>query len=125
MSTTDEIFQYLQGQGLQPNKTDFGIAFKYQMCNFLIFHDENDDLFLSLALPGIYDVNDDNMLDALMAANEVNNHNKVIKVVINDGNTWVMYESLLDSTPVYDDIIPRALGMLMGGRQTFYDALKK
>ena len=33
----DELFEYLANDGLRPEKTDFGIYFRYNMCSFAIF----------------------------------------------------------------------------------------
>ena len=121
MSTIKEdIMSYMSSQGLQPQDTDFGIYFKYQMLNFLIFWDEEDYLFLRICLPNIFDVDDDNRTDALEACNTVTYEMKVAKCFINDGSVWVATEQLLDSTPEFDDIIPRSLNILTQGRREFY-----
>ena len=48
-----EIFDYLKSQGLQPEETPFGIYFKYQMLNFLVFHEDEDSQFFRIALPEV------------------------------------------------------------------------
>ncbi len=125
MSTNESVLSYLKSQGLIPQETDYGIIFKYQMCNFLIFKDEDDQSFLQIAMPGIYDVKEETMLDVLMACNIVNNGTKVVKAVVNDDSVWILYEIIIDSTPVYDDFIPRGLQTLLHGREIFYQALKE
>lgn len=125
MSTNESVLSYLKSQGLVPQETDYGIIFKYQMCNFLIFKDEDDQSFLQIAMPGIYDVTEDTMLDVLMACNDVSRSVKVSKAIINDDSVWLLYELVLDSTPVLDDIIPRGLQILMSARDMFYKNLKE
>lgn len=125
MSTNDAIFDYLKGQGFLPEKTEYGIAFKFQMMNFIILKDDDDQSFLQLVMPGIYDVTEDTMVDVLIACNKVNNSLKVAKIVVNDDSVWVLYEIIIDSTPEYDDLIPRGLQTLMHGREAFYSALKE
>lgn len=124
MSTNESVLNYLKSQGLMPEETNFGIAFKYQMCSFLIFKDEDDQSFIQMAMPGIYEVKEDTMLDVLMACNEVNKGVKVSKAIINDDSVWLLYELVLDSTPVLDDVIPRGLQILMSSRDMFYKNLK-
>ena len=45
----DELFEYLANDGLRPEKTDFGIYFRYNMCSFAIFWDEDDAQRLCVA----------------------------------------------------------------------------
>lgn len=125
MSTNDAIFDYLKGQGFLPEQTEFGIAFKFQMVNFIILKDDDDQSFLQLVMPGIYEVKEDTMLDVLLACNTINNGLKVSKAVVNDDNVWLLYEIVIDSTPVYDDLIPRGIQTLMHARDAFYNALKE
>ena len=120
-----EIFDYLKGEGLQPEETAFGIYFKYQMRNFLIFHEEEDSQFFRLALPGIYDVDENNRIDALEAVNQVNRDFKVAKALIPDDDVWITTEHLLDADPKYDDIIPRSLHILLQAQDMFYDEIQK
>lgn len=119
-----EIIEYLADQGLRPKDQPYGISFNYQMLNYVIRYDEDDDQFLQIVLPGIFDVNADNRVDALEAANVVNDQRKVVKCVVLDDTVWVLAEQLLDSTPDYDDILPRAINMLQQAREAFYEALR-
>jgi hypothetical protein len=124
MSTNDYILKFLKGEGLMPEETDFGITFKYQMCNFLIFKDDDDQSFIQIVMPGIYDVKEDTMFDVLLACNEVNKSIKVAKAIVNEDSVWILYELVLDSSPVYEDVIPRGLDTLMSARGIFYQKLK-
>ena len=122
----DEIINYLQSEGLMPSKDGDGdIVFKYQMKNFIIFDTTDDEQYLQIALPGIYEVNEDNLVEVLAACNSVCRSIKVSKAIVTGDNksVWVVYESMLDTTPVYGDIIPRALEILMAGQRSFYDAI--
>ena len=120
-----EIFDFLRSEGLQPEETPFGIYFKYQMLNFLIFHEEDDSLFFRMALPGVCDVDENNRADMLEAANAVNARMKVAKAFIPEDDVWITTEQLLDTDPKYDDIIPRSLHILVQARDVLYDELQK
>jgi hypothetical protein len=127
MSVIDDIFSYLKNEGLVPERTSFGIGFKYQMLSYVIIEDENDQNFVQIALPKLLDVDENNMLDALMACNKVNDNKKVIKALVSEEgkSVWILYETVIDSTPVYDDILPRAVKYLSAGRDFFFEALKE
>ena len=78
-----------------------------------------------MALPGIYNVDDNNRDDALYAANEVNMEWKVIKTVVLSDEVWVVAEQLIDKDPNLSDLVPRTIQILMSGRRSFYEHLEK
>ncbi|MBO4786755.1 MAG: hypothetical protein IKZ61_00480 [Prevotella sp.] len=126
MAKLDEIINYLQGEGLMPRKDEDGdILFKYQMKNFIIFDTTDDEQYLQIALPGIYDVNEENLVEVLAACNSVSRSIKVAKAIVTGDNksVWVVYESMLDTTPVYGDIIPRSLEILLAAQRSFYETI--
>lgn len=125
MSTIKEqIKEYLAEEGLRPQEEDYGFYFRYQMLSFLIHWDEEDALFLRISMPAIFSVDENNRGDVLEAINAVNLERKVIKCILFEKDVWVVSELLLDSTPKYEDIIPRTLDMLLGGRMGFYEQLR-
>jgi hypothetical protein len=125
MATLNEqLLEFLASEGLRPSKESYGIYFRYNMLNFLVFSDENDDQYLSISLPGIFDVDDNNRFDVYTVCNIINQERKVVKAVVNDDSVWLTCEQLLDETPVFKDIVPRTLNMLLQGRDIFYDKLR-
>ena len=126
MSTIKEdIFNYLSSEGLQPQDRDYGIFFKYQMLNFLVFWRDTDERFLKIALPSIYDVDDNNRADVLVATNNTTRDIKVAKCFVPEDSVWVTCEQLLDTDPNFSDIIPRTLKILMDARECFYEHIEK
>ena len=121
-----KVFDYLKQQGLVPTEEEFGISFKYQMAVVLILSDDDDQQFFRLAMPGIYSCTPENRLETLEAINVTNNDMKVIKAsIFGETNVWLFFEQLLDSTPVFNDIIPRGINILLAGQQKFFNALKE
>ena len=121
-----KVFDYLKQQGLVPTEEEFGISFKYQMADFLILSDDDDQQFFRLAMPGIYSCTPENRLETLEAINVTNNDMKVIKAsIFGETNVWLFFEQLLDSTPVFNDIIPRGINILLAGQQKFFNALNE
>lgn len=118
------VFEYLKNQGLMPKiDEDNDIIFKYQMRTFIYFNNDDDEQFFRLALPGIFDVTDENRVTVLEAMNEVNKRMKVAKAYIPRDDVWVATEIMMDSTPLLDDMVPRLLNILLGARQEFYDQI--
>ena len=124
MNIIDELYEYLANEGLRPQKEEYGIFFRYQMLNFGVFWDEEDAHFLRISIPNIFDVDDNNRFDALMVCNTLNMERKVIKAMVTESGVWISAEQLLDQNPVYEDIVPRTLGMLLEARQGFIEHLR-
>lgn len=122
MKTSEKVLGFLRQQGFCPNvDSDNGnIIFKYQMRNFIYVNNDEDEDFFQLVLPGIYDVTEDNREMVLEAINKTNCSVKVSKCNIFGDNVWVFFEILLDTSPEVEDIIPRALQILQGAQNQFY-----
>ena len=125
MKTTEMVMNFLRQQGFCPevDEDNGNILFKYQMANFLFVNNDEDEEFFQLLMPGIYDVTDDNRDMVLEAANKVNHSIKVVKACVINDNVWLFFENLLDHTPEVEDSIPRALAILQGARQHFYQEI--
>ena len=118
------VFEYLKNQGLMPRiDEDNDIIFKYQMLTFIYFNNDEDEQFFRLALPGIFDVTEENRVTVLEAMNEVNKRMKVAKAYIPREDVWVAAEIMMDSTPELDDLVPRLLNILLGARKELYDQI--
>jgi len=125
MKTSELVLDFLRKQGFCPEvDSDNGnITFKYQMANFLYINNDEDEEFFQLIMPAIFEVTEDNRELVFEAENKVNVGMKVVKAcTIHDG-VWLFFEILLDHTPDVADIIPRALSILQGGRQRFYNEI--
>ena len=124
MSLKNQIKEYLAEEGFRPQEEEYGLFFRYQMLSFIIFTDEEDERFLKICLPHIFDTDENNRIDALEAINVVNKDWKIIKGVLMDDSIWLTAEQLLDSSPELGDVIPRTLVVLMQARDAFYEELK-
>lgn len=126
MKTTEMVLDFLKEQGFCPHvdEDNGNIIFKYQMLTFLFFNNDEDEEFFQLALPGIFDITEENRDLALEAANKVNKGVKVAKIIIPNDDVWALFEVILDQSPEVGSIIERGLGILMHARQAFYDAMR-
>lgn len=126
MKTSEMVLDFLRKQGFCPEvDSDNGnIMFKYQMATFLFVNNNEDEEFFQLIMPFIYDVSEDNREIILEAANKINKDIKVVKACIMGESVWLLFENLLDQSPEVGSIIERALNILHGARQQFYDHLR-
>lgn len=126
MSTMEQMMEYLTQEGFRPQEEKFGISFKFEGANYLFVNNEEDEHFFQLALPGIFDITEQNIMEVFVAMDRTNLEQKVVKCVrFSDKTVWVFFEILLDSTPILDDIVPRALAMLKSAQNTFYTEISE
>lgn len=126
MKTSEQVLDFLIEQGFAPDvDAETGnISFKYQMRTFVFFNNDEDEEFLQIAMPFIFDFTEDKRLEVLEAANRLSTSYKVIKAGVIRDNVWLFFENLLDQTPNVGDLLPRAFNMLLGAQQHFYDILE-
>ena len=124
MKTSELMMQFLKKEGLMPEVMDNNnIIFKYQMRTFMYVENDEDASFFQLMMPAIYDVTDDNRDSVLVAANNITKGYKIVKCVVMDNDVWLSAETLLDSSPQLEDIVPRFLELLINVQQAFYNEI--
>ena len=125
MKTSEMVFNYLKGQGLMPEFDDRNnIRFKYQMRTFLYFNNDDDEQFINLTMPCIYEVTEDNRMAVFEAINQVNETTKVVKLTIAGDSVWCATEIMLDSSPEMGDLLPRLMNILLNSQQKFYNEIE-
>ena len=120
------VLDYLKENGIAATKSKVGINFQVDGWNFLLWHDADDPMFFRLTLPGIYDVNDNNYAQALMACNTLNWNYKVVNASLYDyeeagkrhASVWVCFEQMLDDTDA-SSVVSRATTSLIEAAERF------
>ena len=126
MAFCDKLEEYLKKEGFCPEKTDFGLQFKYETLDFIHFRDDQDENFLNLFFPQIFEVTQENRQDVLVAIDRANNEVKVAKGSVRFGNAvWVGVEMLLSENYDLNDIVPRSINMMKYYRDIFYQAFSE
>ena len=69
-----------------------GYCFKYEGLNLLYMYNENDEEFLNIALPGIVEVESDNMLQICALLEKINSTLKYVKAYMLGNSVWLFYE---------------------------------
>ena len=76
---------------------------------------DNDDRFLRIIMPSIYDVDGDRE-KVLEAINTISRDIKAIKAFLVEDSLWLSIEMYIDSTPDIEDFIERCLDIMIAGR---------
>lgn len=117
MNASDLVENWLKEQGFKNERDDDGdLRFKYQGVNLFCCKDDNDQQFLRIIMPGIYQIDGDRT-KVLEAINTICCDLKAIKAFIVQDHLWLAIEMFIDSTPDIDDFIERCLDILIAGRQ--------
>ena len=69
-----------------------GYCFNYEGMNLLYMYNENDEEFLNIALPGIVEVESDNMLQICALLEKINSSLKYVKAYMLGNSVWLFYE---------------------------------
>ena len=117
MNASDLVENWLKELGFKNERDDDGdLRFKYQGVNLFCCKDDNDQQFLRIIMPGIYQIDGDRT-KVLEAINTICSDLKAIKAFIVQDHLWLAIEMFIDSTPDIDDFIERCLDILIAGRQ--------
>ena len=122
MKLIDKVMVELQKLGLLPQKEEFGIGFKYQMVNYVYM--DGDEEYLKMYIPGIMEVDDDDLGMMLTILNSINNKMKVVKLVVVDNLVWCCYEARVHEGVNLGDMVEHAVEALHVSYQQFHDLLE-
>ena len=99
---------------------EFGYFFKFEELNFLYLPDENDENFLRLAVPNIFDVTADNRSLVMEVINVTNISVKYSKTNVLNENVWAFYECRLIGDDNLEEIIEYGIRLLQVTVGLFY-----
>ena len=122
MKMIDKVMVELQKLGLLPQKEEFGIGFKYQMVKYVYM--DGDEEYLKMYIPGIMEVDDDDLGMMLTILNSINNKMKVVKLVVVDNLVWCCYEARVHEGVNLGDMVEHAVEALHVSYQQFHDLLE-
>ena len=87
------ILNTFTAMGFQLEKmNDFGYGFCYEGINYLYMPNDEDEDFLSLAIPAIFEVTEDNTHAAFMLMDKLNSRLKYVKANRLGNSIWLFYE---------------------------------
>lgn len=122
MNQKDIILGQLNAMGFEPIELgDAGFVFKYDDLNYLYTPDEDDEQFLRIAIPHLFEVTDENRVAVLEAMHDTSLLLKYAKVnIMYDTAAWVVYEHRLTATDNLSEILEHIICILEAAAQVFY-----
>lgn len=106
----DKILEAFENLGFNLKDTEsLGYTFNYESINYLYMYNEDDEDFLSISVPGIYDLEENNKEKYEALKEKINSTLKYIKAYTIGGSLWLFYErDLLDKEDL-EEVIRRMI----------------
>lgn len=106
MTTKDKVLDTLKRMGFQLEPLgNENYGFRYEMANMLYTASPDDEDFLTLAIPQIADVEEDNAMKMCYITDIINAAVKYVKVYRLDDSLWLFYERELFGEPDIEPIL--------------------
>lgn len=122
MNQKEIILDQLKAMGFEPIELgDVGYVFKFEEMNYLYMPDDDDEYFLRIVVPHLFEVTDENRVAVLEAMHETGLKLKYAKVCIMYENAaWAIYEHRLNSTENLPELLEHIIRVLEATAHVFY-----
>ena len=122
MNQKEIILDQLKAMGFEPIELgDVGFVFKYEGMNYLYMPDDDDEQFLRIVIPHLFEVTDENRVAVLDAMHETGLMLKYAKVCIMYENAaWAIYEHRFTSTDNLAELLEHIIRILEAAAHVFY-----
>lgn len=122
MNQKEIILNQLKAMGFEPIELgDVGFVFKYEDMNYLYMPDDDDEQFLRIVIPHLFEVTDENRVAVLDAMHETGLMLKYAKVCIMYENAaWAIYEHRLTATDNLAELLEHIIRVLEAATHVFY-----
>ena len=94
---------------------DFGYGFSYEGTNFIFMPNSDDEEFMNICVPGIYDLEEESPLTFIELMNKINSTLKYIKAYELGKSIWLFYERELFGDEDLAKVISRMILHLEAG----------
>ncbi len=122
MNQKEIVFDHLKAMGFEPIELDdVGYVFKYEDTDFLYMTDDDDEQFLRIVIPFLFEVTDENRAAVLEAMHDTVSLLKYAKMYIMDGtNVWAVYEHRLSAADDLSDLLEHIIRVLEAAAHVFH-----
>lgn len=122
MNQKEIILDQLKAMGFEPIELgDVGFVFKYEDMNYLYMPDDDDEQFLRIVIPHLFEVTEENRMAVLEAMHETSLLLKYAKVnIMYESAAWAVYEHRLTSTDNLPELLEHIIRLLEAAAHVFY-----
>ena len=102
----EKILAAFENLGFNLEDTEsLGYTFNYEGINFLYMYNEDDENFLNISVPGIYDLEENNKEKYEELKEKINSTLKYIKAYTLGDSLWLFYERDLSNNDDLEEVI--------------------
>lgn len=106
----DKILEAFENLGFNLKDTEsLGYTFNYESINYLYMYNEDDEDFLNISVPSIYDLGENNKEKYEALKEKINSTLKYIKAYTLGGSLWLFYERNLLGKEDLEEVIRRMI----------------
>lgn len=88
---------------------ELGYSFNYEGGNMLWLYNEDDENFLNISVPAVYECNEDNIAQTCALILKINSTLKYVKSYSVGTNLWLFYEREISENEDLDSVIPNMI----------------
>lgn len=110
----EKVLEILRRLGFQPELIDenFGYRFEYEGLNFLLEHEDEDTKTISLIIPAVFDVTEENRSQVIEAAIKLSTKLKFVQPNLTLDSIWLNYQHYLGDNEPTEDLIEHMVRLL-------------
>ena len=125
MKQQELILQELKSMGFDPvDLGKAGLAFKYENLSYLYMPDKDDENFLRISIPQLFDVTDENRIAVLNAMHETTLTLKYAKTcIMYEESVWAIYEHYLHNTENLSELLEHIIRTLEATAVIFFKTI--
>lgn len=112
------------GFNLEDNES-LGFSFNYEGITYLYMYNEDDEDFLNISVPGIYDLEEDNKENYDALKEKINSTLKYVKAYTLGKGLWLFYERDLLGNEDLEEVIRRMILHLAAALMFARDSIEK
>lgn len=106
----EKILEAFENLGFNLKDTEsLGYTFNYESINYLYMYNEDDEDFLNISVPSIYDLEENNKEKYEALKEKINSTLKYIKAYTLGGSLWLFYERNLLGKEDLEEVIRRMI----------------
>ena len=122
MKQKEIVLGHLKALGFDPVELGgLGYTFNYEEINYLYMPDDDDENFLRIAIPHIFEVNDENRVVVFDAMHDSSLLVKYAKVcIMYEGAVWAIYEHRLTSSDNLQELLEHIIRVLEATAHIFH-----
>lgn len=122
----EKILAAFENLGFNLKDTEsLGFTFNYEGINYLYMYNEDDEKFLNISVPGIYDLEVDNKENYDALKEKINSTLKYVKAYTLSDSLWLFYERDLLGNEDLEEVIRHMILHLAAALMFARDSIEK